>query len=163
MNTVGLLLILLVLLFGAVIIFGAPYLPTMGAQSAAALDLLALKPGQTLLELGCGDGRVLKAAAKRGIRSIGYELNPLLVLVARLHTWRYRQLVSVRWGNYWLADWPRANGIFVFLLDRYMKKLNKSITQKYKGKKVKLVSVAFQIPDKKPAKVVRGNGERCWR
>ena len=148
--------IILVLLFGMVVLFGAPYLPTMRAQTSAALDLLALKKGQTLLELGCGDGRVLKAAARRGLKAVGYELNPLLVIIARLHTWQYRQQVRVIWGNYWLNDWPKADGIFTFLLDRYMKRLDKTITQKYKGKKVKLVSVAFQIPDKKPTKTLAG-------
>lgn len=146
----------LILLFGLVVLFGAPYLPTMRAQTNAALDLLALKKGQTLLELGCGDGRVLRAAAKRGYKAVGYELNPLLVAVAVVQTWPYRRRVRVVWGNYWLAEWPKADGIFVFLLDKYMEKLDKSITQKYKGKKVKLASVAFKIPGKKSAKVRDG-------
>lgn len=147
---------LLISLFGLTLLFGAPFLPTMKNQTASALDLLALKRGQILLELGCGDGRVLKAAAQRGIRGVGYEINPLLVLYARLHTWRYRQLVSIRWGNYWQAKWPPTDGIFVFLLDKYMVKLDNCITQKYKGKKVKLASVAFEIPHKKPQKTLHG-------
>jgi SAM-dependent methyltransferase len=80
----------LVLLFGFVVIFGAPYLPTLKKQTAEALDLLDLKPGQTLLELGCGDGRVVKAAAQRGLKVTGYELNPILVIIAKLNTIKYR-------------------------------------------------------------------------
>lgn len=144
-----------VLLFGFVVLFGAPYLPTRRQQINDALDLLALKPGQTLLELGCGDGRVLLAAAKRGIRSVGYELNPLLVLIAWAVTLRYRSLVKVRLGNYWHKSWPDADGVYVFLLDKYMQKLDRKLTNEFK-KPVKLVSFAFKIPNKKPAKTRGG-------
>jgi hypothetical protein len=136
------------LTFGFVVLFGAPYLPTMNKQGETALDLLNLKPGQTLLELGCGDGRVLKLAAQRGIVAIGYEINPLLVLIAKLHTWRYRALVSVHMQNFWSAEWPKADGIYVFLLNKYMKKLDTKITKNV-TQPVRLVSFAFPIPGKK--------------
>lgn len=147
---------LAVLLFGLVVLFGAPYLPTLNRQTIAALDLLDLKPGQTLLELGSGDGRVLIAAAKRGVNSIGYELNPLLVIYSRIRTWRQRGLITVHWGNYWRKDWPPTDGIFVFLLDKYMKKLDTNIIQRYPNRRVKLVSFAFKIPGKKPTKEIDG-------
>jgi SAM-dependent methyltransferase len=134
-----------VLMFGFVVLFGAPYLPTLKKQISVAFELLDLRPGQTLLELGCGDGRVLKAAAERGLNVVGYELNPILALAARLHTWRYRKQVKIIWGNYWRAGWPEAHGIFVFLLDPYMEKLNKKIIQEC-SKPVNLVSFAFKIP-----------------
>lgn len=141
----------LVLLFGSVLLFGAPYLPTQRRQTEKALDLLDLKKGEVLYELGCGDGRVLKQAAKRGIKSVGYELNPLLVVVAWLNTLRYRRKVKVIWKNFWKADLAPADGIFVFLIDRFMVKLDKKI-QKDAKKDVKLVSYAFKIPGKKANK-----------
>jgi SAM-dependent methyltransferase len=83
-------LLVLVLLclgaFAAVIFFGAPYLPTLRPQIQAAFALLELKPGQTLLELGCGDGKVLVAAAEAGYKAVGIELNPILALVAWART-----------------------------------------------------------------------------
>lgn len=142
------ILCIVILLFGFVVAFGAPYLPTMKVQRETALDLLDLKPGQTLLELGCGDGQILKEAAKRGLKSVGYELNPILVLISIIRTWSYRKQVKVIWGDYWDEQWPKADGIFVFLLDRYMLKLDKKIIQ-YQVHPVKLVSYAFKIPHKK--------------
>lgn len=156
MNSVLFGLAALVLLFGFVVAFGAPYLPTLRAQTDEALDLLDLKPGQTLLELGCGDGRVMLAAARRGLRVVGYELNPVLVAIAWLVTLRYRRQVRVVWGNYWRKTLPPADGIFVFLLDKYMQKLDKKITQEQAGHRVKLVSFAFKIPGKQPAKTSKG-------
>lgn len=144
-----------VLLFCFVVAFGAPYVPTLNPRTEEALDLLALKPGELLLELGCGDGRVLRAAAKRGIRSVGYELNPILVLWAKMATWRYRAITEVKWANYWRVRWPQADGIYVFLLDRYMERLNTKITQEQSGS-VRLVSFAFTIPSRKPVREQNG-------
>jgi len=147
--------IAVVLIFSFVIMFGAPYLPTLKARTPEALDLLDLKKGQLLLELGSGDGRILREAARRGIEAVGWELNPLLVLYAKAINWRYRRQVTVKWGNYWRHSWPQADGIYVFLLNPYMAKLDKKITQEIRGK-VKVVSFAFQIPGKKPLKELNG-------
>jgi SAM-dependent methyltransferase len=138
-----------VLCFSFVLLRGAPYLPTLKPQIKTALDLLDLKEGQTMLELGCGDGRVLIAAAQRGWKVVGYELNPLLAAVCWLRTRRYKGQVKVVCGDFWQANWPEADGIFTFLLQKYTKQLNTKIVQN-STKPVKLVSFAFYIPDKQP-------------
>jgi hypothetical protein len=145
------IIVALVLLacFSFVLIFGAPYLPTLTKQVTIAMDMVDLQPGQTLLELGCGDGKVLIAAAQRGWRAVGYELNPLLFIVCKLRTWQYRRLVKVKWGNFWTRSWPSADGIFVFIMPRHMAKLHTKIVQSKLGT-VKLVSFAFTIPGQKP-------------
>lgn len=141
--------------FSFVIAFGAPFLPTLKVQTEEALDLLDLRAGQTLLELGSGDGRILRAAAQRGIYAVGYELNPFLVVWSMLTNWRYHRLITVRWGNYWQHKLVPTDGIYVFLLQKYMKKLDKKIIQE-STMPVKLVSFAFEIPDRKPAKKLKG-------
>lgn len=152
MSILSTVLIIVILCFGFVLLFGPPYLPTLKQQSKTALELMDLQPGQTMLELGCGDGRVLNAAAKKGIHSVGYELNPLLFVFAWLNSFRYRKLVTVIWGNYWVKQWPSTDGIFVFIMDKHMAKVDKKIIQQYKGKHVKLVSYTFKVPGKKPTK-----------
>lgn len=144
------------LLFSSVVAFGAPYLPTLSKRVEDALDLLDLKDGQTMLELGSGDGRLLKASAKRGIFAVGYELNPLLVLYTKISCWRYREYVTVHWGNYWAKKWPKTDGVYVFLLQPYMSKLHKRLIQESRKNKINLVSFAFKIEEKKPAKEQKG-------
>ncbi len=145
--------VFLVLTFGAVLLVGAPYMPTMHRQRQDALDLLDLKPGQTLYELGSGDGSLLKDAAARGLKVVGYELNPILLAISWARTRRYRKQVKIVWGNYWKADLSKADGVFVFLLDRFMKRLDDKI--KAEGRPgVKLVSHAFKIPGRRPAKKI---------
>lgn len=145
------LAVVVVVAFGFVILFGPPYVPTLAAQKIAALDLLDLKPGQTLLELGSGDGRVIRAAAQRGLKVVGVELNPLLVLVSYILTWRYRKQVRIIWGNVWRVQWPAADGVFTFLLPRLMAKLDARI-ETWHTKPIELASFAFAIPNKKPVR-----------
>jgi SAM-dependent methyltransferase len=133
--------------FAGVLLVGAPYLPTLSPQVEAAIKLSGLKSADTLLELGCGDGKVVLAAARQGITVVGYELNPLLAALAWLRTRRYRHNVTIIWGDFWRKPWPEAEGIFVFLLPKYMKRLDTKVMQ-YKHKPVKLVSFAFKIPGK---------------
>ena len=138
----------LLICFAGVLLVGAPYLPTLKPQVQVALELADLKSGQTLIELGSGDGKVLIAAAQQGITVVGYELNPLLVIISWLRTRKYRQNVRIIWGDFWKKPWPEAEVIFTFLLPKYMKKLDTKIAH-YPHKPVKLVSFAFQIPGKK--------------
>lgn len=142
-----LLAIIAVLAFGAVVFIGAPYLPTLKSQVEIALDLAHLQPGETLLELGCGDGKVLVAAAERGWRSVGIEINPFLACIAWARTRRYGDLVTVRLGSFWNVSWPKSDAVFVFLVPRFMRQLDEKMRQ-YGGR---LVSVAFIIPDKTPS------------
>lgn len=150
------LIIAVVLCFSFVLLVGPPYLPTLDKQVRSALALLELDAGQVLLELGCGDGKVLIAAARQGLQVTGIELNPLLVALCRVRTWRYRKQVTVVWGNYWRTDlWPPADGIFGFVLPKYMTKLDQTIKdwqKQHAGKSVRLASFAFAIPDKKIVK-----------
>ena len=140
--------IIVFIIFNFVIIFGAPFLPTLKHQVPKAVELLDLKPGQTLIELGSGDGRVLIYAAQAGLNVVGFELNPLLAIYSWIRTRKYGKKVRIIWGNYWKKPWPETDGIFVFLLDPYMNKLNKKIIQRYKNE-IKLVSFAFKIPERK--------------
>lgn len=151
----GLVVLLVVLCFGLVVFVGPPYLPTLNPQMNLALDMLGLKKGDTMLELGCGDGKVLLAAAQRGWKVVGYELNPLLVVLCRIRTWRYRSRVRVVWGNFWLTTWPPADGIFGFVLPRYMTKLDKKITR-WHSRPIKLASFAFTIPGRKTLREENG-------
>ncbi len=158
------LLILLILLlgFGVGAILGAPYLPTRHAQAEAALELLKLERGQTVLDLGSGDGNFLLVAAKRGIKSVGYEINPVLVLWSKLRTRKYRKLVSIKWSNFWNVRWPEIDGIYVFLIDHYMKKLDKKICQEL-TKPTPIASYIFKLPDREATKVKNGVYLYYWQ
>ncbi len=148
-------LIFIIFCFSFVMLFGAPYLPTLSPQIEAAFKLLDLKKNNTILELGSGDGKVLIAAAKQGYNAIGFELNPILFLLSYVRTMRYRKKVKLHLGNFWRVALPEADGIFVFLIDKKMETLDKKL-KLYKYKPLKVASFAFKIPNKKIIKTLKG-------
>ncbi len=145
-----------ILLFGFVIFIGAPYVPTLATQQRQALKLMDLEKGQTVLDLGSGDGRFLREAARQGYRAVGIEANPLLVLVSLIICLPYRKNVRIIWGDMWRTKWPKVDGIYVFLHTRFMKKLDNKIIQQYSGKNINVVSYAFEMPDRKIVKKQKG-------
>ena len=57
--------------------------PSRPELIAAALDLAEVGEGTRFLDLGCGDGRVLVAAARRGAEVRGVEIDPAMAGEAR--------------------------------------------------------------------------------
>ncbi|WP_439624401.1 class I SAM-dependent methyltransferase [Gemmata sp.] len=55
-----------------------PYVPTHEKVVAAMLKLAAVKEGETVYDLGCGDGRITIAAVKdfKAKRGLGIDFNP---------------------------------------------------------------------------------------
>lgn len=147
---IEIIFLLVALCFIVPAFFGAPYVPTLKSHVPVAFDLLNLAPGQTMLELGCGDGRIVREAAKRGYKVVGYELNPCLAALAWLRTIRYRKQVTIIWGNFFKKELPRADGIFCFIMPRFMPAINEKIMNSDLSP-VKLVSFSFPIPNKQPA------------
>jgi hypothetical protein len=143
------ILLIVALPFGIGALIGAPYVPILQRDRRAALDLARLKPGQTLIDLGSGDGRLLRTAAGRGIRGIGYEINPFLVLISRLVCWRYRKLTSFHTADLWRTKLPPADAIYVFILDRYTARLVRKFETEI-TRPTTVVSYVFKLPGHTP-------------
>ena len=61
----------------------APYVPTPPDVVDRMLRLARTGPGDVVYDLGCGDGKIVIAAAKKfGARGVGIDINPDLVKVA---------------------------------------------------------------------------------
>ncbi|XP_063182251.1 ATP synthase subunit C lysine N-methyltransferase isoform X4 [Chroicocephalus ridibundus] len=64
-----------------------PFVPATSTQIQNVLKMLENRSG-SLVDIGSGDGRIVIAAAKRGFKAVGYELNPWLVWYSRYRAWR---------------------------------------------------------------------------
>src|ERR1700674_1495269 len=61
-----------------------PYVPTTDLAVAAMLKLADVKKGDVVYDLGCGDGRIVIAAAKElGAGGVGIDINPERISEAR--------------------------------------------------------------------------------
>lgn len=151
----------LLILFGAVVFRGAPYVPTHKLTIVAALDMLKpyLKKGDIIVDLGSGDGSVLLHAARRGYNAVGYDLNPLLNFIAWLRCLRKHVHVTVHLHDFWIATWPRdTKAVFVFLAGPYMNKLRRKLDTEMAKRHEPLfvVSNGFAIPGVLPKKISAG-------
>jgi len=90
------------------------------------LDKMQLQTGDVLAELGCGDGRILIAAAKRGIRGIGVELDPIRAQLARENVRRhgFSELITVETGDALEFDLSRATVATTYLYPPLLAKLS---------------------------------------
>lgn len=135
--------------FGIALLSGAPYLPTYKSDAADLLSRCQLKTGAVLVDLGSGDGKVLRAAAAQGLQAIGYEINPIMWLISQIKLWPYRKMAKAHLGDMWQADISRADVVFVFLLDRLMGRLEAKLRAEAKPGTL-VVSYVFKLPGKKP-------------
>jgi hypothetical protein len=135
----------LILAFVIAGISAAPYVPILGRDVETLLDLSGIKKGQTLIDLGSGDGYLLRAAARRGISCIGYEINPVMVIISKIACFKYRRLITIHQADLWRTKLPKTDAIYLFLMPKVMEKLNQKLTREIKTKTT-VISYAFQIP-----------------
>lgn len=114
-------------------ITGAPFVPSKNPTAEAMVALAHIKKGDKVYDLGSGNGKLLMAAAKKGARAVGYEINPVLVLLSNIRAMVSPKLsVKTYWKNFWHADISNADIIFVYLLpwkmEQLAKKLEKDLT-----------------------------------
>jgi hypothetical protein len=139
----------------SVVFFGAPYVPTRARDMDKLFAAARLKKSDVLVDLGSGDGRLLLAAATRGIKSVGVELNPLLVVITWWRLRNIRQLASVRYTNFWRYRLPSdTTCVFVFLAEPFMERLRRYLESESKrlGHPITLVSYGFSLPGYKPVR-----------
>ncbi len=126
---------------------GGPFVPSSKRSVETMIRLAKLRPGQTIIDAGSGDGRVLFEAAKQGANSVGLEINPYLVLYTRLRTFfgPYRGSVTVLWQNLWSADLHQADVVFVYLIPWKMDVLAEKLKRELKPGSL-VISNSFMFP-----------------
>ncbi|MEP7204687.1 MAG: hypothetical protein ABI716_00655 [Candidatus Saccharibacteria bacterium] len=134
--------------FGLVVIRGAPYVPSQRRYVRQAFtELYPLGDGDILVDVGSGDGIVLRLASEFGARGIGYELNPILVIISRFLS-RSDSNVSIKLADFWLVPIPDETTIvYAFAATIYMKKMIHKMQQETNrlGRPLRFISYGSQL------------------
>lgn len=148
----------LLILAGMVIVpifFGAPWHPLLPGTIRKILRFAEVRPGETVCDLGCGEGRVLITAVKEfSAKGIGVEIDPLKIVMARLLT-RFNGVddrVNIVRGNLFDFDPGSADVLYIYLTHQAMDKLFPDILKKLKPS-VRIVSYRFCLRGLTPDKV----------
>lgn len=159
-----LFLVLVVIIFGSMAIASfraAPWVPTFKRDLARMLDLAEIKPGEKVIDLGSGDGRlVFLAAEKYRAQVIGFEISVLPYYISRFKLFflnrffpsRMEGRAKIKFSDFYTQDFSKADIIVCFLTPMAMKKLSPKFKKELKPG-ARVVSYCFRIHDQKPAQV----------
>lgn len=147
----------IVLFVGFVALTGAPYLPSKFSDIQRAFrELYRLDENDVLVDIGSGDGIVLREASRLGAQAIGYEIHPLLVIVSRWLS-RHDPRVTVQLANLWQKPLPDdVTVVYAFGdkrdIGRMLGRVQDEATRL--GREIAFISYGFEIADRRPIKSV---------
>ena len=148
----------IVILFGFVVFRGAPYVPSRRRELRRAFtELYPLSKADLLVDIGSGDGIVLRQAALCGARAVGYELNPLLVAISRLLSRRQASQVQTYLADFWRVQLPdETTVVYVFGESRDIKKMASKVALEANrlNRTLSFISYGFKIPGHRHVKEV---------
>jgi len=145
---IGIFLFFAVNLYYSIRSRNCPYIGTSQETIDKILKEAELKEGQYLLELGCGDGRVLRQAAREyKIKGRGIDIHGWAILKAKILA-RLQNLKNVEFerGNIFQVKLGEAGVIYLFLTREILEKLAPKIKNEiWPG--ALLISHGFEIPE----------------
>lgn len=133
----------------------APFIPTPTEVIRAMLQLAELKSGETLYDLGCGDGRILIMAAQEfGAKAVGVELDEGRYgdSIKKIHGLHLENRVNIIHDDLLKVDLSEADVVTLYLLTSANEKVKPNL-ELYLKKGARVVSHDFEILGWKPAKV----------
>lgn len=139
-------------------IMGAPYVPTSKKHIDEMLKKANLKKGQVFMELGSGDGRLVRRAVQvYGVRGIGVDINSLLIILSKFLASR-QHLADVTFlnKNIFDVDFSGPDCIYMFLMPETINKLLPKM-EKEISKGTLVISHGFKITswEKKMAYMIK--------
>ncbi len=102
------------------------YVPTPQKIVERMLDVAKVKVGDVVYDLGCGDGRMVIAAAKKfGTRGYGVDLDPARIREARANAKKegVDKLVRFEVGDLYKTDIKEATVVMLYLLPELNRRL----------------------------------------
>jgi SAM-dependent methyltransferase len=131
-----------------------PYVPTTEGAVEAMLQLANVKKTDIVYDLGCGDGRIVIAAAKNfGAHAVGIDIDPVRINEARENAKKaaVENLVRFEENDLFKADIHEATVVTLFLLSSINLKLRPKLLADLKPG-TRVVSNTFDMGDWKPDK-----------
>jgi precorrin-6B methylase 2 len=130
------------------------FVPTPYEVVDKMLDLARVTKRDLVYDLGCGDGRIVVAAAKRGARAVGFDIDPERVREARANVEKngVQELVRIEEADIFALDLRPASVVTLYLLPNLNVRLVPQLEKLKPGSRI--VSHDFDIEGVKPMKHV---------
>src|SRR5206468_2764561 len=132
------------------------FVPTPQDAVEKMLELAAVKKGDVVYDLGCGDGRIVVTAAKRyKVRSFGFDIDPQRVKesIDNVKKNKVEDLATIKQADIFALDLRDASVVTLYLSPQFNVKLMPQFAKLKPGSRI--VSHDWAMPGAKPKKVVR--------
>ncbi|KAM9810241.1 LOW QUALITY PROTEIN: adenine nucleotide translocase lysine N-methyltransferase-like [Neosynchiropus ocellatus] len=125
-----------------------PYLPSSTAQTLNVMMLLQGRTGR-LADLGSGDGRLVFAAAAKGFKCTGFEINSILLAYSKTKAhWARVPSSQATFVNkdFWKMDLSQYHNVTAFLAPAVMETLSEKLIEELPDD-ARVISCRFPIPN----------------
>ncbi len=144
----------------------APFITTPDHIVTLMLDLASVSAGDMVYDLGCGDGRIVIAAGKRGARGVGVDIDDVLIENAKVNARQAGVAERVRFtkGDLFAMDYRDATVVMLYLSERLnLQLLPKLRAQLKPGSRI--VSHRFKMGDLNPERTINIDNRNIylWR
>lgn len=142
-----------------------PYVPTPPEVVAKMLEMAEVRRGDMVYDLGCGDGRIVIAAAREfGARGVGIDIDPQRIAEAKANAIAAGVADRTRFevGDLFRSDFSDADVVTLYLLPDINLRLRPQLWRQLRiGTRV--VSHEFSMGDWRPAQAAMVDGRSVLR
>ena len=132
------------------------FVPTPRGAVERMIEMAVIRPGDLVYDLGCGDGRIVIAAAKQQkIKAVGVDIDPERVAESRenVRVAGLESSVEIRQADVFDLDLSEADVVFLYLTPRLNARLMPQLRKLKPG--ARIISYEFDMGAAKPVEVVR--------
>lgn len=132
------------------------FVPTPQEVVDKMLEVAQVKKGDTVYDLGCGDGRIVVTAAKKfGAKGFGYDIDPQRVKesLANVKENKVEELVKIEQKDIFTLDLSPANVVTLYLLPSLNVKLVPQLKKLKPGSRI--VSHNFDMRGYAPKQTIQ--------
>jgi len=133
---------------------GVPYVPAKNKNLKNIFKKFEWNKDSKIVDLGCGDGRVLRVFERLGYKNLyGYEINLWPYLICKIKNFFQRSEIKVQLKNFEKVDLGQFDVVFCYLLNSYLRKLKSKFEEELKPG-ARLISYGFEIPGWTPTQTI---------
>ena len=135
------------------------FVPTPPEVVAKMLELAHVAKDDVVYDLGCGDGRIVVAAAQMGCRAFGFDVDPNRIKESKENVEQsgVGRLATIEQKDIFTLDLSKANVVTLYLLPSLNVKLIPQLEKLKPGSRI--VSHDFDMRGVTPDKVVQVAGD----
>jgi len=134
--------------------YDVPWVPTRYELIKHIMRIARVGPGDIFYDLGCGDGRIVIEAAKRGAKAVCIEIREDLLQQAKENARKACVYQRIRFihGDFFKIDLSDATIVYMYLLTRVNEKLRPKLQQEL-SVGTRIVTLDFAIPKWRPVHI----------